>query len=210
MGLYRGKRKRGINFARRKKSTYSVKAKVCYTNEDSPFPKRIKQSPSFRTSTPFKTCSPFKFSPSTSSRKKLFDVSSCDLNDITNEFSVLNISESEEHESYDLETLALGEANSKKEKSSCNEEFQKLIPSVLIELEKAGKGDVLNKFISQVSDGKFPLNNIAFQLWCDVVDWYENSDTRHMRYSPETLQFFWVGKFFIWWSVYTLHERDEK
>ena len=46
------------------------------------------------------------------------------------------------------------------------------------------------KSFSQVSGGKFPLNNIAFQLWCDVVDWYENIDTRQMRYSPKTLQFF--------------------
>lgn len=61
-------------------------------------------------------------------------------------------------------------------------------------MNKAGKGDILQKFFSQVSTGKFPLNNIAFQLWCDVVDRYDNKDTRQMRYSLDTLKFFWVGK----------------
>ena len=49
--------------------------------------------------------------------------------------------------------------------SNVDEEFEKLILSVLNELEKVGKGDLLQNFFSQVSCGKFPLNNIAFHSW---------------------------------------------
>ena len=116
----------------------------------------------------------------------------CDLNDITNEFSLLDISETEDTEKSEIGTFIPSVGSS--DTNPVREEFLSLVPSALHELEKAGKGDVLQKFLSQVSSGKFPLTNIAFQLWCDVVDWYEKSDTRQMRYSPETLQFFWVGK----------------
>lgn len=189
MGLFRGKRKQGLQLAERKKRTYR-KPKLCYINEDSPFPKRLKTSPSFKTSTPFKTGSPFKSGTPFSSRKQLFGSFDYDINDITDEFSVLDISDSDEKQV--LEAVSVAETC--QETSTINGEFEKLIPSVLNELNKAGKADILLKFFSQVSTGKFPLNNIAFQLWCDVVDWYGNADTRQMRYSPDTLQFFWVGK----------------
>ena len=32
------------------------------------------------------------------------------------------------------------------------------------------------------------MANIAFQLWSDVVHWFENADTRQMRYSLEALR----------------------
>ena len=185
------KAKHGIKLSYKKVTSYA-KRKMCYNKGDSPFPKRLKCSPSFRTSTPFKTShSPRRDTP-VSSRKQLFESSVCDLNDITNEFSLLDISETEDTEKSEIGTFIPSVGSS--DTNSVREEFLSLVPSALHELEKAGKGDVLQKFLSQVSSGKFPLTNIAFQLWCDVVDWYEKSDTRQMRYSPETLQFFWVGK----------------
>ena len=153
------------------KFTSYAKRKMCYNKGDSPFPKRLNCSPSFRTSTPFKT----SHTP-VSSRKQLFESSVCDLNDITNEFSLLDISETEDTEKSEIGTFIPSVGSS--DTIPVREEFLSLVPSALHELEKAGKGDVLQKFLSQVSSGKFPLTNIAFQLWCDVVDWYEKSDTR--------------------------------
>ena len=167
MGLFKGKRKRGLYFAQKKKTTYA-KNKLCYTKEDSPFPKRLKISPSFRTSTPYKRVSPSKCHTPHSSRKQLFDISDHDINDINNltdEFSVLDISDRLYAFRY-TDKLTSSDVLSNSESSN----VEKLIPSVLNEMEKAGKGNLLQKFFSQVSCGKFPLNNIAFQLWCDVVD----------------------------------------
>ncbi|XP_045178040.2 uncharacterized protein LOC123538138 [Mercenaria mercenaria] len=75
-----------------------------------------------------------------------------------------------------------------------NTEIMTLLPGVIKEFEINGKLNVLEQFFRLVKEKKFPMRNIAFLLWCDVVRWFENSDTRQMRYSPECLQFFWVGK----------------
>ena len=72
--------------------------------------------------------------------------------------------------------------------------LRNLFHRLLMNWKKLEKEHCYKRFFSHVSGGKFPLNNIAFQLWCDVVDCYENTDTRQMRYSPETLKFFCVGK----------------
>ena len=57
-----------------------------------------------------------------------------------------------------------------------------------------GKKDKLLKFFKLVQDGKFPLNNIAFELFLDIVQWFDKDESRQMRYSPSTLQFFWLGR----------------
>ena len=107
------------------------------------------------------------------------------INNLIDKFSVLDISDCQDNSGLNAfrysGTLTSSDVPSNRESSNVDEEFEKLIPSVLNELEKAGKGDLLQKFFSQVSCGKFLLNNIAFQLWCDVVDWKENTDTRQMR-----------------------------
>ena len=151
--------------------------------------KKIKTSPSLRTSTPFKKVSPSKCYIPPSSRKQLFD--NCDhdihvINNLIDEFSVLDISDCQDNSGLNAfrytDTLTSSDVPSNRESCNVDEESEKLIPSVLNELEKAGKGDLLQKLFSQASCGKFPLNNIAFQLRCDVVDWNENTDTRQMRY----------------------------
>jgi hypothetical protein len=38
------------------------------------------------------------------------------------------------------------------------------------------------------------LNNIAFELFLDIVEWFDKDESRQMRYSPSTLQFFWLGR----------------
>jgi hypothetical protein len=50
------------------------------------------------------------------------------------------------------------------------------------------------KFFKLVQEGKFPLNNIAFELFLDIVELFDKDESRQMRYSPSTLQFFWLGR----------------
>ena len=68
-----------------------------------------------------------------------------------------------------------------KEEASVVEFFQ----DVLDKLSDVGKKDKLLKFFKLVRDGKFPLNNITFELFLD------KDESRQLRYSPSTLQFFY-------------------
>ena len=61
---------------------------------------------------------------------------------------------------------------------------------VLDKLSDVGKKDKLLKFFKLVRDGKFPLNNIAFELFLDIVEWFDKDESRQMRYS----QLFWLGR----------------
>ena len=56
------------------------------------------------------------------------------------------------------------------------------------------KKDKLLKFFKLVQDGKFHLNNIAFELFLDIVEWFDKDESRQMRYSPSTIQFVWLGR----------------
>jgi hypothetical protein len=44
---------------------------------------------------------------------------------------------------------------------------------VLDKLSDVGKKDKLLKFFKLVQDGKFPLNNTAFELFLDIVEWFD-------------------------------------
>jgi hypothetical protein len=56
-----------------------------------------------------------------------------------------------------------------KEEASVAEVFQ----DVLDKLSDVGKKNKLLKFFKLVQDGKFPLNNIAFELFLDIVEWFD-------------------------------------
>ena len=156
MGIYKGKRKRGLTLTVRKKTTYSkCRSRPCYSNSASPFPKRCKTSPTVRTSTAYKKVSPSKDADN-------------------NEFNT----------SISTDTFPTSENQSRGQLSSVSDEIIKLIPSVLNELAKVGKENVLQKFFSQVSCSRFPLNNTAFQLWCDVVDWFDKTSVEHFLFPP--------------------------
>ena len=76
-----------------------------------------------------------------------------------------------------------------KEEASVVEVFQDLE-----KLSDVGKKDKLLKFFKLVQDGKFLLNNIAFELFLEIVEWFDKDESRQMRFSPSTLQFFWLGR----------------
>lgn len=78
--------------------------------------------------------------------------------------------------------------------TSIPDELIMLLPNVIRELKSIGKLDIFVKFMKLVNEKRFSFKNIAFLLWCDIINWFDNTDTRQMRYSPECLQFFWVGR----------------
>jgi len=68
------------------------------------------------------------------------------------------------------------------------------IPHAVGEMKNCEGLEVVESFYKLVKEKKFPLTNISYLLWCDVVKWFSRKDTRSMRYSDECLQFFWDGK----------------
>jgi len=118
---------------------------------------------------PLSTISPL---PSSNTKRKLdwYD-NSKEVNDsykdIEEHFSLLDISEEDEIEIYNNNH-----------------------DSVLKVLAEDDHGTLVKDFFHLLYEKKFPLKNIAFRLWADVVQWFTLKDTtcRCMRYSDETLQ----------------------
>jgi hypothetical protein len=80
------------------------------------------------------------------------------------------------------------------ERESPTEELIKLAPKVLENLSKNGEMDktILN-FFRLVHQHKFPLSNISFLLWAEVVKWFCCGNTCSMRYSEQTKIFWKLG-----------------
>ena len=80
---------------------------------------------------------------------------------------------------------------------------------VLDKLSDVGKKDKLLKFFKLVQDGKFLLNNITFELFLDIVEWFDKDESRQLRYSPST-PIFLVREKVIWWSLHSVYVWPEK
>ena len=76
--------------------------------------------------------------------------------------------------------LDLSGCNVDTEDKKANTEILPLLSAVIDILEKAGREDILTKFLNLVTEGRFPLDNVAFSLFCDVVEWFAKEDTRQM------------------------------
>ena len=69
-----------------------------------------------------------------------------------------------------------------------------LVSKVLEQLKNNNLKYEFLSFLELVSNDRFPLTNVAFRLFLDVVKWYSCGDSRGMRYDDTTLRFFWLGK----------------
>ena len=68
-----------------------------------------------------------------------------------------------------MRSLDLSSYNVDTEDKKANTEILPLLSAVIDILEKAGGEDILTKFYNLVA-GRFPLDNVAFSLFCDVVE----------------------------------------
>ena len=75
----------------------------------------------------------------------------------------------------------------------CLKTLTELAPTVLSELKKYELEESFLHFFREVADKKFPLTNIAFLLWLDVVNWYKHDVTSSMRYMEQTKKFWKLG-----------------
>ena len=68
-----------------------------------------------------------------------------------------------------------------------------MLPIVLRNLEEVGQKEYFTKFINLIHSGNFPLENICYLLFLDLVDWHSCDTTIRMRYRPETVKFWQIG-----------------
>ena len=171
MRLFKGKRKRWLYFAQKKKTSYAKnKLRNTCTKDYSPFPhKKLKHLHHFEHQLHLRKCPHLNVIHRIHQENNFLTTAIIKINVINNlidEFSVLDISDCKDNSGLNAfrytDTLTSSDVPSNRESSNVDKEFEKLIPSVLNELERNGKGDLLQKFFSQVSCGKIPLNNIAF------------------------------------------------
>ncbi|MEW8542406.1 MAG: YqaJ viral recombinase family protein, partial [Candidatus Thiodiazotropha sp.] len=76
------------------------------------------------------------------------------------------------------------------------EEMQSLISimsPVVDYLKSAGKLEIWKKFNFLLASHKFPLDNIAFLLFLDVVRWFDCDTSVTMRYEPVVKKFWRIG-----------------
>ena len=57
-----------------------------------------------------------------------------------------------------------------------------------------GKKDKLLKFFKLVQDGEFPLINIAFELFLDIVEWFDKDESRRNEIFAINSLFFGLGR----------------
>ena len=80
------------------------------------------------------------------------------------------------------------------EMSDDMKEMIRLIPVVLDKISTEGiEKKLFLDFFRQVSSNIYPVRNIAFLLWAEVVSWYNKDTSSAMRYSDETKKFWKLG-----------------
>ena len=74
------------------------------------------------------------------------------------------------------------------------DEIISLLPAVILNLKEANQLQIIKDFFRLVSQDQFPLKNLAYQLFLDVVRWFAADSDKEMRYSPEVMTFWKIGK----------------
>ena len=78
--------------------------------------------------------------------------------------------------------------------ADCVQEIDTMLPHVLNEFSEAGiQPEIFKHFCQEVTEKRFPMQNIAFLLWLEVVKWYHQETTSGMRYMDETKKFWKLG-----------------
>ena len=73
------------------------------------------------------------------------------------------------------------------------DELTVLLPDVLSSLQAEGQLATYMKFTNMLASKQFPLNNICYLLFLDLVEWFSCKNTSRMRYRPETIKFWQIG-----------------
>jgi hypothetical protein len=67
-----------------------------------------------------------------------------------------------------------------------------LLLKVLKSLKDVGQKESFLKFMGLLASGTFPLHNICYLLFLNIVEWFSCDSTTHMRYGHETVKFWQI------------------
>jgi hypothetical protein len=67
-----------------------------------------------------------------------------------------------------------------------------LLLKVLKSLEDVGQKESFLKCMGLLASGTFPLHNICYPLFVDIVEWFSCDSATHMRYGHETVKFWQI------------------
>ena len=113
---------------------------------------------------------------------------------LTSDISIVtDVNDSVNTEPYSDLRVSETHGKDKSDEEECLKTLTELAPTVLSELKKYELQESFLHFFREVADRKFPLTNIAFLLWLDVVNWYKNDVTSSMRYMEQTKKFWKLG-----------------
>ena len=82
------------------------------------------------------------------------------------------------------------------EHSDLINDMQSLIPSVCKFLSKQAPihTERFKQYLKLMSSEKFPISNMCYQLFNDVIQWYSCVSSTEMRYSDDTNKLWCIGK----------------
>ena len=86
------------------------------------------------------------------------------------------------------------DANSACKTNRCSDEDANVLSDAIERLIENNLNSELMTFLKLVSKGEFPVDNVAFLLFIDLVKWFSRDDARKMRYNDTPMRFFWLGK----------------
>lgn len=196
MGIFKGKRKKGLKLASdKKRKIYNVRQKRRRIEQGNFVKKHSSSNYPLNTNI---NSSTFTYDIwSNDCMDTLFTsnipTTTCNKNNCLEEDEILS--------SLDCSFESLDITDEDIEGHSRYDDISSLLPVVLEQMEKVGKGDILLKFLNLMNEGHFPTNNIAFSLFCDVVEWFSKDDSRQMRYFDSTLQFFLDWSQIVWKQI---------
>ena len=72
-------------------------------------------------------------------------------------------------------------------------ESNNLVPKVLENLKTKGQVETYIAFNRLVAENSFPLTNIPYLMFLDIVNWFTTETTTQMRYTDEVKRFWRVG-----------------
>ena len=83
-----------------------------------------------------------------------------------------------------------------------------LLPKVLKSLEDVGQKESFLKFMGLLASGTFPLQNICYLLFLDIVEWFSCDSTTHMEIWTRNRYVLanWISV--ISWKIPPLYVRD--
>ena len=96
-----------------------------------------------------------------------------------------------ELEELDESILMSEETSDDKQYQSELSQLQDMLPTILKEFKSAGLEKYYIKFNNLVHSGQFDFANIAFLLFCDVVQFLSLESTTQMRYDIPATRKFW-------------------